>query len=103
MGKLTKSAKEITGRHNLTVRVKTAKFKKKSSNQWLARQLNDPYVAESKRQGYRSRAAFKLIQLDEKYKFLGKGKTIVDLGCASRRMDAGGGSAQQRNRTGCRH
>lgn len=82
MGKLTKSAKEITGRHNLTVRVKTAKFKKKSSNQWLARQLNDPYVAESKRLGYRSRAAFKLIQLDEKYKFLGRGKTIVDLGCA---------------------
>lgn len=82
MAKLTKSAKEITGRHNLTVRVKTSKFKKKSSNQWLARQLNDPYVAESKRLGYRSRAAFKLIQLDEKYKFLGKGKTIVDLGCA---------------------
>lgn len=82
MAKLTKSAKEITGRHNLTVRVKTAKFKKKSSNQWLARQLNDPYVAEAKRVGYRSRAAFKLIQLDEKYKFLGKGKTIVDLGCA---------------------
>ncbi|MFR1031972.1 MAG: RlmE family RNA methyltransferase [Alphaproteobacteria bacterium] len=46
------------------------------------RQLNDPYVAESKRLGYRSRAAFKLIQLDEKYKFLGKGKRIVDLGCA---------------------
>lgn len=82
MGKLTKSAKEITGRHNLTVRVKTSKFKKKSSNQWLARQLNDPYVAESKRVGYRSRAAFKLIQLDEKYHFLGKGKTVVDLGCA---------------------
>lgn len=82
MTKLTKSAKEITGRHNLTVRVKTAKYKKKSSNQWLERQLNDPYVAESKRLGYRSRAAFKLIQLDEKYHFLGKGKTIVDLGCA---------------------
>ena len=82
MGKLTQSAKAITGRHNLTVRVKTSKFKKKSSNQWLARQLNDPYVAESKRLGYRSRAAFKLIQLDEKYHFLGKGKTIVDLGCA---------------------
>lgn len=82
MKKLTKSAKEITGRHNLTVRVKTSKFKKKSSNQWLARQLNDPYVAEAQRQGYRSRAAFKLIQLDEKFKFLGKGKTIVDLGCA---------------------
>ena len=67
MAKLTKSAKEITGRHNLTVRVKTSKYKKKSSNQWLQRQLNDPYVAESKRLGYRSRAAFKLIQLDEKY------------------------------------
>ncbi len=82
MAKLTKSAKEITGRHNLAVRVKTSKYRKKSSNQWLERQLNDPYVAESKRLGYRSRAAFKLIQLDEKYKFLGKGKTIVDLGCA---------------------
>ena len=82
MKKLTKSAKEITGRHALSVRVKTSKFKKKSSNQWLARQLNDPYVAEAQRQGYRSRAAFKLIQLDEKFKFLGKGKTIVDLGCA---------------------
>ena len=76
MGKLTKSAKEVRGRHQLTVRVN------KSSNKWLARQLNDPYVAESKRLGYRSRAAFKLIQLDEKYKFLGKGKRIVDLGCA---------------------
>ena len=82
MGKLTKSAKEVRGRHQLTVRVKTSKSRDKSSNKWLARQLNDPYVAESKRLGYRSRAAFKLIQLDEKYKFLGKGKRIVDLGCA---------------------
>ncbi len=82
MAKLTKSAKEITGRHNLTVRVKTSKYRSKSSNKWLERQLNDPYVAEAKRQGYRSRAAFKLVQLDEKYKFLGRGKTIVDLGCA---------------------
>ena len=72
MAKLTKSAKEVRGRHQLTVRVKTS----------LERQLNDPYVAESKRLGYRSRAAFKLIQLDEKYRFLGKGRTIVDLGCA---------------------
>lgn len=78
----TPSAKSIGGRRSLTVRVKTAKYRKKSSNQWLERQLNDPYVSEAKRQGYRSRAAFKLIQLDEKYKFLGKGKTIVDLGCA---------------------
>ena len=82
MKKLTKSAQAITGRHQLAVRVKTSKYRKKSSNQWLERQLNDPYVAESKRLGYRSRAAFKLIQLDEKYHFLGKGKTIVDLGCA---------------------
>lgn len=73
MAKLTKSAK---------VRVKTSKYRDKSSNRWLERQLNDPYVAESKRLGYRSRAAFKLIQLDEKYRFLGKGRTIVDLGCA---------------------
>ncbi len=76
-------AKAIGGnRRSLTVRVKTASKKKKSSVQWLQRQLNDPYVAESKRQGYRGRAAFKLVQIDEKYRFLGKGKTIVDLGCA---------------------
>lgn len=82
MGHLSKSAKEVRGRHQLTVKVKTSKYRDKSSNKWLTRQLNDPYVAESKRLGYRSRAAFKLIQLDEKYKFLGKGKRIVDLGCA---------------------
>lgn len=82
MAKLTKSAKLVRGRKTLTVKVKTAKYNKPSSNRWLQRQLNDPYVAESKRLGYRSRAAFKLIQLDEKYHFLGKGKTIVDLGCA---------------------
>jgi 23S rRNA (uridine2552-2'-O)-methyltransferase len=78
----TQTAKSIGSKRGLTVRVKTAKSRKKSSNQWLSRQLNDPYVSEAKRQGYRSRAAFKLIQLDEKYKFLGKGKTIIDLGCA---------------------
>lgn len=82
MPKMTKSAKLIRGRKSLTVRVKTAKYRKTSSNRWLERQLNDPYVAETKRLGYRARAAFKLIQLDEKYHFLGKGKTIVDLGCA---------------------
>ena len=82
MAKLTKSAKEVRGRKILTVRVKTSKYRKTSSNRWLERQLNDPYVLQSKRLGYRSRAAFKLIQLDEKYHFLKKGKTIVDLGCA---------------------
>ena len=82
MAKMGKSAKLVEGRHTLAVKVKTAKYKKKSSNQWLLRQFNDPYVSEAKRLGYRSRAAFKLIQLDEKYHFLGKGKNIVDLGCA---------------------
>lgn len=82
MVKLTKSAKEVRGRHSLTVRLKSAKYHNQSSNRWLERQLNDPYVAEAKRVGYRSRAAFKLIQLDEKYQFLGKDKIIVDLGCA---------------------
>ncbi len=82
MAKLTQSAKKVRGRKMLSVRVKNAKYNTVSSNRWLQRQLNDPYVAESKRLGYRSRAAFKLIQLDEKYHFLGKGKTIVDLGCA---------------------
>ena len=82
MAKLTQSAKQVRGRKMLAVKVKNAKYNTVSSNRWLMRQLNDPYVAEAKRQGYRSRAAFKLIQLDEKYHFLGKGKTIVDLGCA---------------------
>ncbi len=72
----------LGGRRGLTVKVKTAKGRKKSSTRWLQRQLNDPYVAEAQKQGYRSRAAFKLIQLDEKYKFLSKNKIIVDLGCA---------------------
>ena len=89
MGKLTKSAKEVRGRHQLTVRVKTSKYRDKSSNKWLARQLNDPYVAESKRLGYRSRAAFKLIQLDEKYKFLGIRAVISALIVKKRRPKTG--------------
>jgi len=64
------------------VRVKTAKGRKKSSTRWLQRQLNDPYVAEAQRQGYRSRAAFKLAQLDEKYGLLKPGMKVVDLGAA---------------------
>lgn len=78
----TKTANKIMAKRGLAVRVKTAKYRSKSSTKWLQRQLNDPYVAEAQKVGYRSRAAFKLIQLDEKFKFLGKGKTIIDLGCA---------------------
>ncbi|MFD2264576.1 RlmE family RNA methyltransferase [Lacibacterium aquatile] len=64
------------------VRVKTAAKRSHSSTLWLQRQLNDPYVAEAQRLGYRSRAAFKLVQLDDKVKFLGPGKRVVDLGAA---------------------
>lgn len=71
----------VAGR-NLTTRVRTAKGRKTSSTRWLQRQLNDPYVAEAKRLGYRSRAAFKLIELDQQFKFLKPGGRIVDLGAA---------------------
>lgn len=64
------------------VRLKTAKGRKLSSKRWLERQLSDPYVAEAKRLGYRSRAAFKLEQMDDKYHFLKRGGRIVDLGAA---------------------
>lgn len=66
----------------LHTRVKTAKGRRLSSTRWLQRQLNDPYVQEAKRLGYRSRAAFKLIELDEKFRFLRKGIKIIDLGAA---------------------
>src|SRR5690242_18337034 len=70
------------GRRHLAVRVKTARRRKPSSTEWLARQLNDPYVAEAHRAGYRSRAAFKLIQLDVRFHLLAPGSRVVDLGCA---------------------
>ena len=70
-----------TGR-GLTVRVKSANKRTVSSARWLERQLNDPYVAEAKKQGYRSRAAFKLLQLDDKFHVLKEGVLVVDLGAA---------------------
>ncbi|MCK5778077.1 MAG: RlmE family RNA methyltransferase [Rhodospirillales bacterium] len=70
------------GNRGLHTRVKTAKGRRLSSTRWLQRQLNDPYVQEAKRQGYRSRAAFKLIELDDKFKFLKKGAKVIDLGAA---------------------
>lgn len=64
------------------VRVKTAGRRKASSTQWLQRQLNDPYVAEARRLGYRSRAAFKLLELDDRFRLLRPGGRVVDLGAA---------------------
>jgi 23S rRNA (uridine2552-2'-O)-methyltransferase len=74
-----------TGRRSdrdLKVRVKTSKGRKIGSTLWLQRQLNDPYVARAKAEGYRSRAAYKLIELNDRYKLLRKGMRVVDLGAA---------------------
>jgi 23S rRNA (uridine2552-2'-O)-methyltransferase len=71
-----------SGGRPLAVRVRSARRRKASSTEWLTRQLNDPYVAEARRQGYRSRAAFKLLQLDQRFRLLRRGQLVVDLGCA---------------------
>ena len=70
------------GGRGLKTRVKTARKRTLSSTLWLQRQLNDPYVARAKREGWRSRAAFKLLEIDEKYHLLQPGHRIVDLGAA---------------------
>jgi 23S rRNA (uridine2552-2'-O)-methyltransferase len=67
---------------NLKVKVKSAKGRTVSSTRWLERQLNDPYVAAAKVKGYRSRAAFKLEELDDKFHFLKPGAKVLDLGAA---------------------
>ena len=73
-------AKDTTGRMHVSVR--TGAKRKLSSKLWLERQLNDPYVARARREGYRSRAAFKLIEIDDKYHLLKPGLVVVDLGAA---------------------
>ena len=73
-------AKDKTGRLHVTV--KTGGKRKLSSKLWLERQLNDPYVAQAKRDGFRSRAAYKLQEIDDKYHFLKPGQSVVDLGAA---------------------
>src|SRR4030088_1476926 len=73
-------AKDTTGR--LRVPAKTGGRRKLSSKLWLERQLNDPYVAQAKREGLRSRAAFKLIEIDDKHHFLKPGMSVIDLGAA---------------------
>src|SRR6201999_3864238 len=70
------------GERPLAVRLKTRKKRTVSQKKWLERQLNDPYVARAKREGLRSRAAFKLIEIDDKYRFLNPGGRVADLGAA---------------------
>ena len=74
-------AKNISGRgqRDLREKVKTARGRKLSSTRWLERQLNDPYVKRARAEGYRGRAAFKILELDEKYRFLLPGARVVDL------------------------
>jgi 23S rRNA (uridine2552-2'-O)-methyltransferase len=77
-------AKKTSGRgqRDLFVKVKTARGRKLSSTKWLQRQLNDPYVARARAEGYRGRAAFKIMDLDDQFRFLVPGARVVDLGCA---------------------
>ena len=92
--------KDTTGRLHVTVR--TGGKRKLSSKLWLERQLNDPYVAQAKREGYRSRAAFKLAEIDDKYHLLKPGMVVVDLGAApggwsqvaAKRVGAAGGTGR---------
>ncbi len=70
------------GARALKIRLKTAKLRTKSSQLWLERQINDPYVRAAKSEGYRSRAAYKLKEMDDKHRFLKRGQSAVDLGAA---------------------
>lgn len=70
------------GGRQLSTRLRTAKGRSSQSQRWLERQLNDPYVAAARAAGYRSRAAFKMVELDEKFRLLKPGGRVVDLGCA---------------------
>ncbi|WP_085866670.1 RlmE family RNA methyltransferase [Pseudoruegeria aquimaris] len=70
------------GARDLRVKVKTARGRKLSSTLWLERQLNDPYVKRAKAEGYRGRAAYKILEIDDKFRFLVPGARVVDLGCA---------------------
>ena len=70
------------GQRDLKIQVKTSRGRTVSSTRWLQRQLNDPYVKRAQAEGYRGRAAFKILELDDKYRFLVPGARIVDLGCA---------------------
>jgi len=77
-----KKAGGASGQRELRTRLKSARGRKLSSQRWLERQLNDPYVARSKREGYRSRAAYKLIEIDDRFGLLKPGRRVIDLGAA---------------------
>lgn len=84
---MSRNKKTGTGKGNprgqqKTQKVRTARGRKSSSTRWLQRQLNDPYVREAQRLGYRSRAAFKLLEINEKSDLIKKGMSVVDLGAA---------------------
>jgi 23S rRNA (uridine2552-2'-O)-methyltransferase len=79
---LVMNDKPSSGARGLSVRLKTARGRSTSQQKWLSRQLNDPYVIRAKREGYRSRAAYKLIEIDEKVHLLKSGQRVVDLGAA---------------------
>jgi 23S rRNA (uridine2552-2'-O)-methyltransferase len=70
------------GQRDLTIKVKTARGRTASSTRWLQRQLNDPYVVRARNEGYRGRAAYKIMELDDKFRFLVPGARVLDLGCA---------------------
>ena len=96
------SIKGLGGVRSMNVRLKTARGRTASSQRWLERQLNDPYVVAAKRDGWRSRAAFKLIEIDDKHHFLKAGARVIDLGAApggwsqvaSARVNAADGKGQ---------
>lgn len=83
---MTKKGKSASGpgggQRQMRVNLKTARRRTASSQRWLERQLNDPYVAAARREGYRSRAAYKLLEIDKKYNLLKPGQSVVDLGAA---------------------
>ena len=70
------------GHRDLKIKVKSARGRTVSSTRWLQRQLNDPYVKRAQAEGFRGRAAFKILELDDKFRFLVPGARVVDLGCA---------------------
>ena len=80
----TPTGKNTSGRgqRDLKVKVKSARGRRLSSTRWLQRQLNDPYVKRAQAEGYRGRAAYKIMEVDDKYRFLVPGARVIDLGCA---------------------